>query len=263
MRILALLMLAGALHGGGTGAPFRMLQLNLCNSGHASVACYRDGWSVAAAAQLVETVRPDVVTVNEVCDGDVVPLRQALGNTGAAVFQAVWDRAAADWMRCSGGRGSYGVAVLARERLRTGGRGGLFPPLLQARDANERRGWVCGGFVTFVACTAHPQSPRSGSERADAAVALAQCRYVAGGILPAIGSAGPAVFGGDLNLTWDGRTGAQRCVPRDWQRKGDGDFQHYLFSPGFRHVATVTYPVRGTDHDALLVHTVRVAAAPP
>ncbi|MEV4508446.1 endonuclease/exonuclease/phosphatase family protein [Dactylosporangium sp. NPDC049525] len=257
--MLALLMLAGALHGGGAGVPFRMLQLNLCNSGHASVACYRDGWSLAAAVQLVETVRPDVVTVNEVCASDVVPLRQALGNTGGAVFQAVWDRAAADWMRCSGGRGRYGVAVLARERLRAVGRGGLFPPLLQARDVNELRGYVCGGFVSFVACTAHPQSPRSGTERADAVVALAQCRYVAGGILPRY--PGPAVFGADLNLTWDGRAGAQRCVPEGWHRKGDGEFQHYLFSPAFEHVGTVTYPVRGTDHAALLVHTVRAGAA--
>ncbi len=260
--MIALLLLAGALHGGGAGVPFRMLQLNLCNSGHASVACYREGWSVAAAAQLVETVRPDVVTVNEICDGDVVPLRQALGNTGGAVFQAVWDREAADWMRCSGGRGRYGVAVLARERLRTGGWGGLFPPLLQAGGANELRAYACGRFVSFVACTAHPQSPRSGSERADAGVALAQCRYVIG-VLDRFGGGGPVVFGADLNLVWDGRGGAQRCVPEGWQRKGDGGFQHYLYSPGFEHAGTVTYPVRGTDHAALLVHTVRVTRAPP
>ncbi|WP_327011100.1 endonuclease/exonuclease/phosphatase family protein [Dactylosporangium sp. NBC_01737] len=259
MRFLALLVLAGALHGAGTGAPFRMLQLNLCNSGHAGVACYRDGWALAAAVQLIETVRPDVVTVNEVCDSDVAPLRQALGNTGGGVFQAVWDRAAADWMRCSGDRGRYGVAVVARERLRAGGRGGLFPPLLQAHAANELRAWVCGAFVSFVACTAHPQSPRSGTGRADAAVALAQCRYVAGGILP--GYPGPAVFGADLNLVWNGRAGAQRCVPAGWHRKGDGAFQHVLYSPAFEHAGTVTYPVRGTDHDALLVHAVRVAAA--
>jgi hypothetical protein len=236
-----------------------MLQLNLCNSGHLGVACYRDGWSLAAAVQLVEAVHPDVVTVNEVCDSDVVPLRQALGNTGGAVFQAVWDLAAADWMHCSGGRGWYGVAVLARERLRDGGRGGLFPPALQARGANELRAYVCGGFVSFVACTAHPQSPRSGSERADAAVALAQCRYVTTALLP--GHLGPAVFGGDLNLTWPGPAGAQRCVPPGWHRKGDGGFQHIMYSPAFEHAGTVTYPVRGTDHAALLVHAVRVAAA--
>ena len=49
-------------------APVRVLQLNLCNSGIA--ACYT-GRSTAEAATVIHAEIPDLVTLNEICQGDL------------------------------------------------------------------------------------------------------------------------------------------------------------------------------------------------
>lgn len=44
--------------------PFRVLQLNLCNSGYAG--CYRGGASISEAVTQINSRVPDVVTLNEI-----------------------------------------------------------------------------------------------------------------------------------------------------------------------------------------------------
>jgi hypothetical protein len=56
-------------------APVRVLQLNLCNSGIA--ACYT-GRSTAEAATAIHAEIPDLVTLNEICQGDLPTLQRAL-----------------------------------------------------------------------------------------------------------------------------------------------------------------------------------------
>ena len=69
----AVACLAGVLVTGATTAPpggdgARVLQLNLCNSGLAG--CFT-GRAVDRAAAVIRAEEPDVVTLNEVCEGDV------------------------------------------------------------------------------------------------------------------------------------------------------------------------------------------------
>ena len=55
-----------------------MLQLNLCNSGRAG--CYT-GRAMARAAEVISAEAPDLVTLNEICAGDLSALH--------GVFQTV------------------------------------------------------------------------------------------------------------------------------------------------------------------------------
>ena len=57
----------------------RVLQLNLCNSGLAG--CFT-GRAVDRAAAVIRAEAPDVVTLNEVCEGDVPVLERALADSG-------------------------------------------------------------------------------------------------------------------------------------------------------------------------------------
>src|SRR5262245_40185737 len=56
-------------------SPFRVLQMNLCDSGIAE--CYT-GRSVTEAAAVIREDVPDVVTLNEVCQDDVSTLDRTL-----------------------------------------------------------------------------------------------------------------------------------------------------------------------------------------
>src|ERR1044071_6746003 len=73
---------------------FWVLQMNLCNSGFAG--CYDGGQSVPEAAAAIQGSAPDVVTLNEVCQSDVVQLSSTLagvysGSTVVWAFQAAGD----------------------------------------------------------------------------------------------------------------------------------------------------------------------------
>src|SRR5439155_22731937 len=55
----------------GRGSPFRVLQMNLCNSGRARCyAAVNNGRSVAEAYGVIRSTRPDLVTLNEICRSD-------------------------------------------------------------------------------------------------------------------------------------------------------------------------------------------------
>src|SRR2546428_12178225 len=60
---------------------FKLMQLNLCNSGIAP--CYekynKHSDSVGEAVELIRKYRPNVVTLNEVCAGDTAYIAQATG----------------------------------------------------------------------------------------------------------------------------------------------------------------------------------------
>ena len=61
--------------GSSSPSPWRVLQMNLCDSGIAG--CYT-GRSVAEATALIRAEKPDVVTVNEICRDDIAALSRAL-----------------------------------------------------------------------------------------------------------------------------------------------------------------------------------------
>ena len=94
--------------------PFWVLQMNLCNSGLAS--CYDGGASVPEAATVIEDTAPDVVTLNEVCQGDVVQLYNTLssvyaGSTVVWAFKAATDRRTGAAYKCKNGQ-DYGIGIV-------------------------------------------------------------------------------------------------------------------------------------------------------
>lgn len=72
---LPLVLGTGPLSGAAGPGPVQVLQLNLCGSGFAS--CWT-GRAVDRAVAAVTDLAPDVVTLNEICAGDLAVLRRAL-----------------------------------------------------------------------------------------------------------------------------------------------------------------------------------------
>ena len=77
--------------------------MNLCDSGIAE--CYTGGRSVILAAALIHTLRPDVITLNEICREDVFMLKRAMSTTYrsatvASAFKPAADRRTNGPYRC-------------------------------------------------------------------------------------------------------------------------------------------------------------------
>lgn len=230
-----------------------MLQLNLCDSGIA--ACFT-GRSVAAAARVIRDERPTVVTLNEVCRADLIVLRRALsvvtpGALVAAAFRAAGDRETGGSFRCRNGQ-PYGIGVLASIRSpHTGHRAfsGVYP--MQDLTDPEERVWLCVDLAAdYFACTTHAASTST-------TIALAQCRFFLGSIVPALrtrDSAEQVILGADLNLPAGGFPGPQFCLPRGYHRVDDGVRQDVITSAGFAFRSRTVIDMRGvTDHPGLLV----------
>jgi len=242
--------------------------MNLCNSGLAD--CFHSGNSPTEAASVVLQYQPVAVTLNEICYDDIykpgAPLPSAMQEVAASngdstyflEFQPAWNRSTNSAYQCRGGRGEYGIGILARGPS-LGGYGGIGVsgatyPVQDTRD-NEERAWLCLAVRgSFDVCTTHLASTSP-------AVAFQQCQYLMSSSVgePAVPwfrySEGydPAVVAGDLNLTYGGDPDAQSCVPSGWFRKGDGDVQHVMATSNFGFVSSRAIGMADTDHSALLV----------
>jgi len=244
-----------------TTTPLRVLQMNLCSSGLAR--CYT-GRSVTEAAAVIRRHKPDVVTLNEVCQGDVAALGAALrgvhpGGGVVQAFKAAPDRPTASDTRCRDGQ-PYGIGLLAyvpepRRGYTTDS--GIYPAQ-DLRDP-EIRVWLCVHATARVqACTTHLANTSS-------AVALDQCDHLLRTAIPAIRSRRgyePTVLGGDLNLTSGGSPDVRSCVPSRSRHNHDGSVQHVVATRDFTVDASQAIAMNGTtDHPSLLVaFTVRAAA---
>jgi endonuclease/exonuclease/phosphatase family metal-dependent hydrolase len=247
-------LLTGSSAGGGdVRRPLRVLQLNLCNSGLAG--CYT-GLAMAEAAALIRAEAPDVVTVNEVCQGDVDVLEETLagmrgGGVVVGAFRVAPDRPSGSATRCRNGQ-PFGIGVLARVPAPYRGHriyGGTYP----SQDAGdpEVRAWLCVHAIAgFYACTTHLAN-------LNPAVALAQCGYLLGTAMPAVrrqGGYAPAVLGGDLNLSDGGSPDVRSCVPSGYLRADDGGVQHVVATTEFTVRSSSPIGLGGTtDHPGLLV----------
>jgi endonuclease/exonuclease/phosphatase family metal-dependent hydrolase len=237
----------------------RVLQLNLCDSGIAG--CYT-GRAVAQAATVIRAEAPDVVTLDEICRGDLDVLRRALinahpGGTVGSAFRAAGDRRTGGDFRCLDGQ-SYGIGVLARLPPPHGGHatdgghvtdGGLYP--VQDTGDPEERVWLClSSAGDLYACATHLAST-------SATVALDQCRYLLGTALPELyrrRGYRPTVLGGDLNLRYGGSPDVRSCVPQGYARRDDSGVQHVLATPDLTVGSSATVGMAGTtDHPGLLV----------
>ena len=216
----------------------KVLQLNICHSGHAG--CYTGAEPVMAKAEsVIASTNPQVLSVNEACAGDVGRLRAAMGDA-VAVFVAAQTRAGAP-VTCTNGQ-AYGnilvvVSALAGGPASTG-------RYVNQDTSNEMRVWACLPAGGVSACTTH-LSARSGS------VALAQCKEL---LTRAKGMPGPTVVSGDMNLRYKGSPNVQDCNPAGFYRKGDGDVQHVFASTSLTFVSGTRIGMSGTtDHPAWLV----------
>jgi hypothetical protein len=209
-----------------------VLQLNLCNSGISG--CYTDR-SVARAAELIREFSPDVVSLNEICSGDVSELAQVypLGSV-ATGFQSAPDRPTGRSTLCLNGQ-QFGIGLIVKADTQSIVDGGIYRT--QDLTDPEIRAWLCV-TAALVACTAHLAST-------SVAVAEAQCRQLLREIAPA-----QAVVAGDFNLH---EANVRFCVPPDYVRTGDRDVQYVLARDGAGVVTRRVLDMRGTtDHTALL-----------
>lgn len=216
-----------------------VLQLNLCHSGE--VDCFTGDRVIARAVAVITASRPQVLSVNEACAGDVEPLRTAMG-AARAMFAPARRRDGTPYT-CLNGQ-EFGNMIMVAETLAGGaGFGGRFT----AQDSSsEQRVWACLPAGALTACTTH-LSARDGG------IALTQCRELLDRVAGRAASA-PVVVAGDLNLRHRGRPNAQDCTPSGFYRKGDGGVQHVFASTGLAFAASTTIDMASTtDHPALLV----------
>lgn len=240
-----------------SGSPFRELQMNLCNSGHAG--CYQQGRSIPEAQSLISGYQPDLVTVNEVCGPDVTStlygtmLDTFPDDEVFYAFMPAWNRATDAPYQCTDGRGDYGIGILGRvpagQWAGAAAVGDYYPD--QDTSSNEVRAWACVYAIgNYYGCTTHLVST-------DSSIAMAQCQYLMSHAIPTTwdleGAYQPTVVGGDLNLRYQGSPNVQDCVPSGWFRKGDGDVQHVLATDDFTFDSSQKIGMWYTDHPAWLV----------
>jgi hypothetical protein len=239
-------------------APFRALQLNLCNSGYAG--CFQDGQSIPEGAGVIRQVVPDVVTLNEICEDDITAeLLPAMRETWPAdyvfwVFSPAASRGSGGPVTCTDGQ-RYGVAILGHVAAASwAGFEFAGDRLSNQSDDDELRAWACASATdNYYTCVTH-------LENDDGDVALAQCEELMNPIVPqfwgAHGGERPTVVGGDFNLTFNGNPDVQDCVPPAWYRKGDGDVQHIMATDNLVFDSSELLPMELTDHDAWLVRMI-------
>lgn len=241
------------LRSGGDGSmTFRVLQMNLCDSGIAG--CYT-GRSVAEAAAVIRAQRPDIVTLNEVCRDDVSALEQTLSNAehGSVVtraFQAALEQRTGDPVRCRNGQ-QYGIGLLAGVRPPYRGfttSGGRYPA--QDPADTEKRVWLCVHAIAhFYACTTHLSSTSP-------VVAISECRYLMNTAIPTVRTQkrpDPLILGADLNLSDGQSPNAQSCMPPGFERADDGGRQDIVASASLRVTSSTPINMHGTtDHPGLL-----------
>ena len=227
-------------------AEFRVLQLNLCHSGHVA-SCFTGDEAIEQAIAVMQGEQPDVVSLNEVCRSDVSVLA---GSSYQGWFTPARDRNG-NPVKCTNGE-DYGIAMLHQAGRTTSVSNGY-----TAQDSgNERRVWMCSRLDDgTAACVTHLSTSSS--------VAMDQCEELLDINVPAHTGGSAAVVAGDFNLRYNRwnpwQPNVQDCVPGGFFRKGDGSVQHIMASSAhFAFIATEVIDMDGaTDHPGLLVRLSR------
>ena len=222
------------------GAPYTMLQMNLCLSGVAG--CYGRTAYPAVMDEAVATILAEdaeAVSLNEACSGDAAEIARRVGYH--VRFAPVIYRG--EELPCvkPEGRGVFGNAVLAKERI-VSSQDAAF----EVQSGVEERRWICATTARRVtACSAHLST--RGSLEAQAAND-AQCAELASVL--ATYDARAVVFGGDVNRQ-------ESCAPDGWWTLTDAAADQ---APGIQHVygsdrlaspTSTVVPAVHTDHDFL------------
>ena len=221
------------------------MQMNLCLSGLAG--CYgkvKYPGAVDEAVARIRGARPDAVTLNETCRGDVERIARRTGYR-TRFSRVVYGGERLPCVR-PGGRGLFGDAVLTRTAIESSA-GEDF----DAQAGPERRRWLCvttrGGVDV---CTAHLNTRST----VEVAGNDAQCAELA----QLLARRRSVVFGGDVNRR-------RSCAPDGMWTRTDASadqaagLQHVYGSGELRSPSVETAPAAHSDHDVLLVRARRAA----
>jgi hypothetical protein len=225
-----------------TGSTYKLMQMNLCLSGFGD--CYgkvKYPAGVNEAVARIRKARPEAVTVNESCQGDIALIA---GRTG---YHLRFARViyAGKPLPCiqPGDRGLFGNAVLTRAPIQSSA-----SHAFKAQAGPERREWLCVRTrIGVEVCTAHLASPTA----AEVAANEPQCAEL-GTLLALRGASRPVIFGGDVNRR-------ASCAPAgfwtltDSAADQDPGSQQVYGTPAFRSPSAGVVPAIHTDHDFLLV----------
>ena len=231
------------------GAPYTMLQMNLCLSGLAG--CFsRTAYPAVVDEAVAAIVAQDAeaVSLNEACSGDAADIA---ARTGYQLrFASVIYRGAELPCVKPEGRGVFGNAVLTKERIVSSE-----DDAFAVQSGVEERRWICATTVRDVtACSAHLST--RGTVDAQAAND-AQCAELASVLASYVG--GATVFGGDVNRR-------ESCAPAGWWTLTDAAASQ---APGIQHVygnerlaspTGTVVPAVYTDHDFLRADARRTPA---
>ncbi len=217
----------------------KVLQLNICHSGVAG--CYTGDAVMTKAVSVISSTKPQVLSVNEACSGDVERLRAAMG--AARVQFVAAQRPDGSAVTCQNGQ-QYGNVVMVAEAL--AGSSGVTGRYTAQDGSSELRVWACLPAGALSACTTH-LSARSGT------TALAQCKELMNRAA-GYAAAGPVVVAGDMNLRYGGFPNVQDCNRSGFYRKGDGSVQHVFATTNLAFVSGTKIDMAGTtDHPGWLV----------
>lgn len=225
------------------GVTYSLMQMNLCLSGIA--ACYGKvdyPAGVEDAVARIRETRPDAVTVNEVCSGDVASIARQTGYH-LRFARVIYNRQPLACIHPSG-RGLFGDAVLAYGAIE-----GTETEAFQSQAGPERRVWLCVSTRVGVdLCTAHLASPQTDQKAAN----QPQCAELRAVLARRAAVARTVIFGGDVNRR-------PSCAPHGfWTRTDrfahqDPGFQQVYGTAALRSPRAQVLPGRHTDHDVLLV----------
>jgi len=224
------------------GTAYTLMQMNLCLSGLAG--CYGKAAYPAVVEEAVARIgqaRPDAVTFNEACRGDVARIARRTG------YELRFSRVIylGEPLRCvgPGRRGLFGDAVLTDAAVQSADNRDF-----EAQAGIERRRWLCVTTRDGVdVCTAHLNTRGS----LEVAGNDAQCAELAA-LLARRAAARPVTFGGDVNRR-------DSCAPAGLWTRTDGSarqapgLQHVYGSGSLRSPSAEVVPARHTDHDVLVV----------
>lgn len=221
-----------------TGTTITVLQLNICHGGMAG--CYRGDAVMVKAAEVIRASRPQVLSVNEACSGDIDRLRPAMG-PARALFAPARNLDGTPVM-CRDSDEQYGnIIMVAAKYTGTAEESGTYAAQYTAADGiGELRAWACLPAGQLSACTTHLSSD-------NAPTALAQCQDL---LKRAVGYPRPTIVAGDFNLRDQSASPSIRdCGAGGFGRQGDDSVQHVFASPDLSSVSTTKINMMGTtDH---------------
>jgi endonuclease/exonuclease/phosphatase family metal-dependent hydrolase len=247
--LVLVLSACGEAASGAARRTYSLLQMNLCLSGLAGCygkVAYPAGVDDAVAR--IRATRPDAVTFNEACAGDVARVARQTG------YHLRFSRVVYLGRRLHcihpGDRGLFGDAVLTRAPIRRAEEHDF-----TSQAGIERRRWLCVGTRVTDVCTAH----LNGRTPAEVAGNDGQCAELAA-LLARRAAEHSVIFGGDVNRR-------SPCAPAGLWIRTDAaagqapGLQQVYGSRAFRSPSARVLPTAHTDHDALLVRA-RLAGRP-